>query len=113
MKNMNLTHHDDGKQRWQSHEVGISEKVFFNPEHEVFSHNFMDLTGYGETKEQAVADFKRKFRYLLDEWNAFAKLLLDSDIAENEMIEVDCFGKPIDKKGENYENHRWRIDGKD
>ena len=65
-----------------------------------FSHNFMDLTGYGETKEQAMEDFKRKFRYLLDEWNAFAKRLLDSDIAENEMIEVDCFGEPIDKKGE-------------
>ena len=65
----------------------------------------MDLTGYGETKEQAVEDFKRKFRYLLDEWNTFAKLLLDNDVVENEMIEVDCFGEPIDKKGENYENH--------
>ena len=105
IKNMNLTHHDDGKQRWQSHEVGLFEKDFYNQDHDIFSHNFMDLTGYGETKEQAVADFKRKFRYLLDEWNAFAKLLLDSDIAENEMIEVDCFGEPIDKKGENYENY--------
>ena len=102
---MHLTHHDDGKQRWQSHEVGVTEQDFYNQKYDVFSHNFMDLTGYDETKEQAVADFKRKFRYLLDEWNAFAKLLLDSDIAKNEMIEVDCFGEPIDKKGENYENH--------
>ena len=25
----------------------------------------------------------------------------------------NMFGKPIDKKGENYENHRWRIDDED
>lgn len=99
---MNLIYHDDGKQRWQSHEVGIAEKDFYNHEYDIFSHNFMDLVGYGETKEKAVEDFKRKFRYLLDEWNAFAELLLDSDVAENEMIEVDGFGVPIEK-GEKYE----------
>ena len=103
---MHLTHHDDGKQRWQSHEVGITEQDFYNQEHDIFSHNFMDLIGYGETKEQAVEDFKRKFRYLLDEWNAFAKLLLDSDVVENEMIEVDCFGKPIEKAGKKYDTRR-------
>lgn len=30
MKNMNLTHHDDGKSRWQSHEIGLFEKDFYN-----------------------------------------------------------------------------------
>lgn len=100
---MNLTHNDDGKQRWQSHEVCIAEeKDFHNHEYGIFSHNFMDLAGYGETKNEALEDFKRKFQYLLDEWNAFAKLLLDSDVAENEMIEVDGFGVPIEK-GEKYE----------
>lgn len=99
---MNLIYHDDGKQRWQSHEVGITEKDFHNHEYGIFSHNFMDLAGYGETRNEALEDFKRKFRYLLDEWNAFAKLLLDSDVAENEMIDVDCFGEPIEK-GEKYE----------
>lgn len=53
-------------------------------------------------KNEALEDFKRKFQYLLDEWNAFAKLLLDSDVAENEMIDVDGFGVPIEK-GEKYE----------
>lgn len=98
---MFLIHHDDGKQKWKSHEVGIAEKDFYNHEYDIFSHNFMDLTGYGETRNEALEDFKRKFQYLLNEWNAFAKLLLDSDIVENEMIEVDCFGKPIEKEGEN------------
>lgn len=97
---MFLIHHDDGKQKWQSHEVGIAEKDFYDNEYGIFSHNFMDLDGYGETREEALEDFKRKFRYLLDEWNAFAELLLDSDVVENEMIEVDCFGEPIEKKGE-------------
>lgn len=94
---MNLTHNDDGRQGWQSHEVGIAEKDFHNHEYDIFSHNFMDLAGYGETKNEALEDFKRKFQYLLDEWNAFAKLLLDSDVAENEMIDVDGFGVPIEK----------------
>lgn len=97
---MILIHHDDGKQKWQSHMVGITEKDFYNYEYDVFSHNFMDLTGYGKTRNEALEDFKRKFRYLLDEWNAFAKLLLDSDVVENKMIEVDCFCEPIEKEGE-------------
>lgn len=97
---MFLTYHDDGKRKWQSHEVGIAEKDFYDNEYGIFSHNPMDLIGYGETKEKALEDFKRKFQYLLDEWNTFAKLLLDSDVVENEMIEVDCFGEPIEKKGE-------------
>ena len=97
---MILIHNDDGKQEWQSHMVGITEKDFYSYEYDVFSHNFMDLTGYGETRNEALEDFKRKFQYLLNEWNAFAKLLLDSDIVENEMIEADCFGEPIEKEGE-------------
>ena len=98
---MFLIHHDDGKQKWKSHEVGIAEKDFYNHEYDIFSHNFMNLAGYGETRNEALEDFKKKCQYLLNEWNAFAKLLLDSDIVENEMIEVNCFGEPIKKEGEN------------
>lgn len=92
---MNLSHHNDGKQKFNSHEVGLIDKDFHNAEYGIFSHNFMDLAGYGETKEEALEDFKRKFQYLLDEWNAFGKMLFESDVLENKIVEVDCFGKPI------------------
>ena len=42
---MILIHHDDGKQKWQSHMVGITEKDFYNHEYDVYTHNFMHLTG--------------------------------------------------------------------
>lgn len=91
---INLTHHDDGKGNFQSHEVSISESDFYNPEHDVFSHDFFDITGYGSTKEEAVEDFKRKFEYVLAEWNAFGKILFCPAIQLN-ITEVDCFGKTI------------------
>lgn len=92
---MNLTHHDDGKQRLQSHEVSLIDRDFYNAKYGLFSHDFMNVSGYGATKEEAVEDFKKKFKYLLDEMNAFGKLLLETDVIENEMIEVDCLGHPI------------------
>lgn len=91
---INLTHHDDGKGKFQSHEVSISESDFYNSEHDVFSHNPFDITGYGSTKEEAIEDFKRKFEYVLAEWNAFEKILCCPAIQLN-ITEVDCFGEPI------------------
>lgn len=91
---INLTHHDDRKGKFQSHEISISENDFYNSEHDVFSHNPFDIIGYGSTKEEAMEDFKRKFEYVLAEWNAFGKLLFCPAIQLN-ITEVDCFGKPI------------------
>ena len=91
---INLTHHDDGKEKFQSHEVSISESDFYNSEHDVFSYNPFDITGYGSTKEEAIEDFKRKFEYVLAEWNAFGKLLSNPAVQLN-ITEVDCFGKTI------------------
>lgn len=91
-----LTHHDDGKQKFQSHMIGIADiPDFYNADYDVISHNFFDLYGYGETKDEAIADFKRKFEYILKEWNAFDKLLFDTDVIENNIMEVDCFGKEV------------------
>lgn len=91
---INLIHHDDGKGKVQSHEISISETDFCNSEYEIFSHNPFDITGYGSTKEEAVEDFKRKFEYVLAEWNAFGKIIFCPAIQLN-ITEVDCFGKPI------------------
>lgn len=91
---INLIHHDDGKGKVQSHEISISESDFYNSEYNVFSHNPFDITGYGSTKEEAVEDFKRKFEYVLAEWNAFEKILFCPAIQLN-ITEVDCVGNAI------------------
>lgn len=91
---INLTHYDDGKGKPQSHEISISETDFYNSECDVFSHNPFDITGYGSTKEEATEDFKRKFEYVLAEWNAFGKLLFCPAMQLN-TIEVNRLGYAI------------------
>lgn len=91
---INLTHYDDGKGKCQSHEVSISETDFYNSEYEIFSRDPFDITGYGYTKEEAMEDFKRKFEYVLAEWNAFGKMLFSPAVQLN-VMEVDCLKKQI------------------
>ena len=91
---INLTHHDDGKGKCQSHEISISESDFYNSEYDIFSHNPFDITGYGSTKEEAMEDFKRKFEYVLAEWNAFGKILSNPATQLN-TIEIDYLGNSI------------------
>lgn len=91
-----LTHHDDGKQKWKSHGISITDDLmFYDAEHDIFSHDPFDITGCGETKEEALEDFKQKFEYIMNEWKAFEKMLFETDVVENNIIEVDCFGKPV------------------
>lgn len=91
---INLTHYDDGKEKSQSHEISISETDYYNSEYDIFSHDPFAITGYGSTKEEAMEDFKRKFEYVLAEWNAFGKLLFCPAIQIN-TIEVDFSGNSI------------------
>lgn len=91
---INLTHYNDGKEKFQSHEISISETDFYNSEYEIFSHDPFDITGYGSTKEEAMENFKRKFEYVLAEWNAFGRMLLNPAVQLN-VMEVDCVGNSI------------------
>lgn len=91
---INLTHYDDGKGKLQSHGISISEDAFYNSEHDIFSHDFFAITGFGSTKEEAMEDFKRKFEYVLAEWNAFGKMLFNPAVQLN-VMEVDCLGNSI------------------
>lgn len=51
---LRLNHYNDGKEKSQSHEIRIRECRFYCAEYDVFSHNPFDITGYGETKEEAL-----------------------------------------------------------
>ena len=90
-----MTYHNDHKEKWQSHTISIRENMFFNAEVDVWSHNPFNVTGYGATKEEAIEDFKNKFQYVMRELNAFETMLLDTDVITDGIIEVDCVGKPI------------------
>lgn len=76
-----LKHYDDGKQKWQSHEVSIIEENFYNVQYDICSHNPFDIIGYGKTENEAMEDFKKKFFYVMDELRAFESMLIqDSDV---------------------------------
>ena len=90
-----MTYHNDSKEKFQSHEISIREKDFFNAEADVWSHDPFNITGYGATKEEAIEDFKNKFRYIMREWKAFEMMLFDTNVITGNIIEVDCMGKEL------------------
>lgn len=47
------------------------------------------MIGYGETKEEALEDYKKKFGYVMDELRAFERMLFETDVVENNMVEID------------------------
>ena len=94
-----MTYHNDGKEKWQSHEIEIRENGVFSTGIDndiwVYSHDPFNITGYGATKEEAIEDFKKKFQYVMKELRAFETMLLDTDVITDNIIEVDCMGKQI------------------
>ena len=91
---LELAHYNDGKEKYQSHEISLKEEYFYNQKYSLFSYNIFDATGYGSTEQEAIEDFKEKFAYLLAEYKAFAKLL-ESDVLIGSIVEIDCVGKKI------------------
>lgn len=90
-----MTYHNDHKEKFQSHEISIRENGFYNAEVDVWSHNPFNVSGYGATKEEAIEDFKEKFAYVMKELRAFETMLFDTDVITEGIIEVDCVGNPI------------------
>ena len=90
-----MTYHNDYKEKRQSHEISIRERNFYNAEADLCSHNPFDIIGYGATKEEAIENFKNKFRYIMKEWKAFEIMLLDTDMITDNIIKVDYMGKPL------------------
>ena len=93
MSMIELMHYNDGKEKSQSHEIAIREYDFYNAEADIWTHNPFDVFGYGATKEEAIEDFKNKFRYIMRELKAFETMLLDTDVIIDNIIEVDCEGR--------------------
>ena len=105
MKNIYLSHNDNGKGRYDSHTVSINQpdEFFFIPEADISSYNLFDINGYGETKEEALKDLFNKLNYLFNEYKVLEKINnvfhLEKEEQATKKQEKRKFIKPFSKKG--------------
>jgi len=83
---LQITHNDDGKQKWQSHTVDLADQKEYGLE------SFLNpyIAGHGATYEEAYAEFKENLMKEFDRLKATIDVI-DALIP----IEVDCFGKEL------------------
>ena len=87
---MKIAHHNDGKEEWQSHRCNL-----FNDSDEYHNFDLTDIYGYGETKEEAIKELKRGLEYYFHEIHALEAMLYETDVLDNDVIEVDRCGRKI------------------
>ena len=92
-----LTYYDDGKGNFRSHEVSVETPhcVWNDDLNDLIEYELTNIIGYGETEEEALHDFMNKFNYMLDEWQAFAHMLNETNVITDNMLEVDCAGHEV------------------
>lgn len=86
-----LGYYNDGKEKWQSHEIIMLEDDLYNSETGGHYH----ACGYGATKEEALNDFIREFKYSMSKLKEFEKMLDDPNAIANNIVNIDCYGKEI------------------
>lgn len=87
---MKIAHHDDGKEKCRSHECYlIDTSEFYSPT------DIENIRGYGETKEEAIQNLKEELEYYFRKFHALEKMLYETDVLDNDIIEVDCLGRKI------------------
>ena len=87
---MKIAHHDDGKEKYQSHKCYL-----FNDVDKYHNFDLTSIYGYGETKEEAVKNLKEELEYYFNELHALEKMLYETDVLDNDIVEVDCLGRKI------------------
>ena len=95
---LQLVHNYDGKQKYLSHEVHCKEAGYYSADKDLFPRNPFEIVGYGSTKDEALQDFIRKMDWVLNEWEAFCKLLIETPYYDNNIEEVDATDYPIRKE---------------
>ncbi len=97
MSEIKLAHYDDGKHKYQSHEVSIFDDIDeYCIETGTFGvHDLAAIVGYGYTEEQARKDFTNKFNSAFDQLKEFHRKLNNSNEAIEE-IKVDCTGSIVE-----------------
>ena len=87
---MKIAHHNDGKEKWESHTYYLFNDSDAYPEFDI-----TNIRGYGETKEEAIQNLKKELEYYFNEIHALEKMLYETDVLDNDIIEVDCLGRKI------------------
>lgn len=67
----------------------------FNDSDAYHEFDITNIRGYGETKEEAVENLKNELQYYFDELHALEKMLYETDVLDNDIVEVDCLGKKM------------------
>ena len=126
-----INYNNDHKDKWQSHTIyykyshedGNSIGTCFynsfpNTNAAIFGYGLEDVVGCGATKEEAIDNFKIALSYLMDQLKEFEKMVMTPGFIENNLVEVDCLGKPLDeinkmgmkKVTENYKYELTNVD---
>lgn len=87
---MKIAHYNDGKEKSQSHTCYL-----FNDADRYHNFDLTNIYGYGETKEEAIENLKNKLAYYFDEFHALEEMLYETDVLDNDIVEVDCLGRKI------------------
>ena len=96
-----LNYHNDGKEKYQSHEIHMKEYEFFHSDDvDVWSLNPFNVYGYGSSREEAFEDFKKKLEVVMKELQDQCCRIISIDSLDmlNDVVEVDCMGNPINTK---------------
>lgn len=87
---MKIAHHDDGKEKWQSHSCFL-----FDDADKYSNFDLTSIHGHGKTKEEAIENLKKELAYYFDELHVLEEMLYETDVLDNDIIEVDCLGRKI------------------
>lgn len=90
---MKIAHYNDGKEKWQSHSCFL-----FNDADKYFNFDLTSIHGYGETKEEAIENLKEELDYYFRELRALEKMLYETNVLDNDIVEVDCLGRKIERR---------------
>ena len=75
--------------------VATTSGAVFNDINAYPGFDITNIYGYGETKEEAVENLKKELEYYFNELHALERMLYETDVRDNDIIEVDCLGRKI------------------
>ena len=67
----------------------------FNESDSYDQFDITNIRGYGETKEEAIQNLKKELEHYFDELHSLEKMLYETDVLDNDIIEVDCLWRKI------------------
>ena len=55
----------------------------------------IELNQQFNTKEEAIENLKKELAYYFDEIHVLEEMLYETDLLDNDIVEVDCLGRQI------------------